>query len=168
VSWRRHHHPDQGLLIDADVFDEQERQARELQRQARESHRKAERESDRPSPNSDGWNPVFGDPEPAARQLWEWLFAEPWPEGWRVTWVLHILRARNPRGWAGTAFYDERHIWLSYPLALECGRPVEILLHEFAHVRLPDEGHNRKFVRLLNELRARLGLEPATGSPRDA
>jgi hypothetical protein len=73
-----------------------------------------------------------------------------------VRWVWAMRRKA-----AGFTDVRRRSILLSYAYAVQAGDAVEVLLHEFVHVRAPDLQHGRKFDQMETALRARLGLPPA-------
>ncbi|MBV8139206.1 MAG: hypothetical protein JO121_26790 [Deltaproteobacteria bacterium] len=85
----------------------------------------------------------------AARQVWEHLYATPWPEGWTVRW-----QARWPRkdGKARVCHWERKLIELNW---CQTGTPGSydpilcILLHEFTHLRFPRLCHGKRFTRLV-------------------
>ena len=89
----------------------------------------------------------------AAKQVWEYVYRELWPDGWRVRWV-HRL---NPLPFApmprGVTRWEEKLIELNWTvLNLDAiafdYEPLDTLLHEFIHVRCPRLLHSKKFTRL--------------------
>ena len=99
-------------------------------------------------------------PTHAARAVWAELFpGHPWPTGWRVEWAGFM------RGALGMTIYSERRVLLSYGDAKVHHRhgrsgPVEVLLHEFVHLRSRGLRHGVEFRSLENGLRSRLGFPP--------
>ena len=94
-------------------------------------------------------------PTRPARQVWAALFpGHPWPTGWRVEWAGFM------RGAAGLTIYSRRLILLNYADARRFRNPVNVLLHEFVHLRCgPELRHGREFARLVREFHDRLSLE---------
>ena len=91
-------------------------------------------------------------PTAQARQVWAHVYpGEPWPKGWTVEWAGFM------RGVYGLTLYGRRTILLSYGDARRgmatsshgCTGVVEVLCHEFIHMRCGKElRHGRDFQRL--------------------
>lgn len=85
----------------------------------------------------------------AMRQVYRAAFGEPMPKGWDVVWVGFM------RGALGLCCYGERSIKLSFG---DLGKgehrrdrqtPLEVLIHEFVHVRCRGLRHGEEFDRLV-------------------
>jgi len=99
------------------------------------------------------WN-TLPDPTSIAREVWEYLYDEPWPVGWRVAWVGFM------RGAGGLCSYSTGRILLSYGDARRrTGVPLAILVHEFVHLR-GFVRHNAEFYQAEQRALDRLGLLP--------
>lgn len=94
------------------------------------------------------------EPEAPARQVWAYLYpGEQWPRGWHVLWG----RKRRCRG---ETFYHRRVIYLTHKHAVRRdGGIVEILIHEFWHVRRPKLSHGLEMARLIVADCKKLGIE---------
>lgn len=65
------------------------------------------------------WRPP-NDPMPQAKLIWQAVYAEPWPKGWRVEWVGFM------RGASGLCRYGVKRILLSYGDAKARNKPSEV------------------------------------------
>ena len=92
-------------------------------------------------------------PTAAAKQVWRHVHPnEPWPKGWRVQWVGFM------RGCGGLTVYGRKVVLLSYADARKKdGDVIELLCHEFVHVRCGHTlRHGKDFTRLEQAAVARL------------
>jgi len=91
-----------------------------------------------------GWK-APNNPTAAAKQVWRHVYPlEPWPKGWKVEWVGFM---RNVHG---LTLYGRKVILLSYADAKKKhADPVELLCHEFVHMRCGHKlRHGKDFSRL--------------------
>lgn len=104
-------------------------------------------------PVYDSWPSPTG----PARQVWEFLFGEPWPARGRVEWAGFMRGATGLCCGFGKRF----RIVLSYGDARREKRPehgpIGVLAHEFLHAR-GYHRHNNEFRAAERRLLARLGL----------
>jgi hypothetical protein len=63
--------------------------------------------------------PVLCNPTAQAKQIWRYVYGEPWPTGWKVKWVGFM------RGAAGLCQHSRKRILLSYGDAVRPPRTPE-------------------------------------------
>jgi hypothetical protein len=99
------------------------------------------------------WKPP-NTPTPPARQVWRAVYpGERWPVGWRVEWAGFM------RNCGGLTLWHRRLILLNYADCRRITCAVEILVHEFIHMRHRKLRHGMDFRRLENLARRKLGFE---------
>jgi len=113
------------------------------------------------------WTPP-SDPTPVARQIYRWLYGDPWPRGWIVRWSLTGEIARGKMN-VGNCDRHDREIALSlYAACCRDGEVLRTLIHEFTHMRWPRLRHGKDFERIVDQGYRRLvGEKFRPLAPRD-